>query len=321
MTRTQIVRTAILSLIILAIVIVLDYLMNVVLIPGATPYTPLGTIAITVVVAPAFIAYLILQNAKVETARLALAEERLARVAADGANSAKTQFLAAMSHELRTPLNAIIGYAEMIEEELPRGGVTECIEDARRIQRSGRHLLGLIGEILDQVQIEAGTLELNEAPTPLAPLFNEVVEAARAMAPQNGNTLTAECAPDIGVASIDAARLKQCMLNLVNNAAKFTKQGRIKLTLRAGAANELVFVVADTGIGMTRDTITRLFRPFVQADSSVTREYGGAGLGLVITKQLAAVMGGDVTVTSELGAGSAFTLTFRRYKTALRLAA
>jgi len=295
--------------IILVVVVLLDYFINVVLAPGATAYTPLTTIAIALAVTPAAIAYLILQNAKVQRALMALGEERAARLAADGANAAKTQFLAAMSHELRTPLNAIIGYAEIIEEDANGGADAE---DARRIQSSAQHLLGLITGILDHVQLEAGELQLKEEMAPLKPIFDEVADAIEIMAAANGNAVTRVFEDGIGAAYVDVLRLKQCMLNLAGNATKFTENGRITLRLRASGAAHVVFEVQDTGIGMDAETVARLFQPFAQADSSLTREYGGAGLGLVVTKQLVTAMGGTVSVTSALGEGSTFTILLRR---------
>lgn len=312
MTRPQIIRVAILSCAILAVVVALDYLINVVIAPGHTPYTPLVTILIVLAVAPAAIAYLTLQNAKVQKAQAAFAEERVARLAADGANMAKTQFLANMSHELRTPLNAIIGYAEMVEEEVTAKGMDVPAEDTQRIQRSARHLLGLISEILDHARLESGRIELKPAPTSLLAVFNEVAETARVAAVANGNTFEAQCEPEIGSAFVDPLRLRQCLLNITSNAAKFTKNGAIRLSMRAGADEAFVVEVADTGIGMSEETLSRLFQPFVQADESVTRAYGGTGLGLAITRQLLDAMGGTVAVRSELGNGSVFTITMKR---------
>gem|GEM_PF-2394253 len=312
MTQAQIVRVSILSSVILAVVVALDYLINVVLAPGHTPYTPLVTIGIALAVTPASIAYISLQNAKIQKAQSALAEERVARIAADGANAAKTQFIANMSHELRTPLNAIIGYAEMIEEESRAAAQNVCVEDAQRIQRSAHHLLGLIMDILDHARLEAGKLELRNAPTALLAVFNEVVEIARPAAAANGNAVEAVCDADIGSAYVDPLRLRQCMLNLASNAAKFTKNGRISLTLRVQGPDELVFEVADTGIGISEAAAADLFRPFVQADDSQTREHDGAGLGLTITKQLMDAMGGSIACVSTLREGSVFTLTLKR---------
>jgi signal transduction histidine kinase len=312
MTRPQIVRVAILSAVILAVVVALDYLINVVIAPGHTPYTPLTTAAIVLLVTPPATAYLILQNAKVQTAQAALAEERVARLAADGANMAKTQFLANMSHELRTPLNAIIGYAELVEEETESKGMDAAAEDCRRVHRAGRHLLGLINEILEHARLETGKIELRLAPTELLPLFSEVVDATREAASSNGTTLEADCDVDIGSAYLDGARLKQCMMHLAGNAAKFTKGGAVTLSLRAVHEDVFEFTVSDTGIGMNETTVSRLFQPFVQADASATRTHGGAGLGLAITKQLVESMGGAVHVASERGVGSTFTITMRR---------
>jgi signal transduction histidine kinase len=312
MTQKQIIRTAAISAIILAIVVALDFLVNGVLFPGVAPYTPLVTILIVLLVTPPFVAYLIIQNAKVQRAMLQLTEERVARLAADGANRAKTQFIANMSHELRTPLNAIIGYAEMIEEESRVAAQSACGEDAQRIQRSAHHLLGLITEILDHARLETGKLELKHAPTALLPVFNEVVEMSRAAATDNGNALEADCETDIGSAFVDPLRLRQCMLHLTSNAAKFTKDGRIRLSMRALGADEFVFEVADTGIGLDEAALAGLFQPFVQADESFTREHGGVGLGLAITKQLVDAMGGHIGVTSQLGQGATFTLTLKR---------
>jgi signal transduction histidine kinase len=312
MSRDQIVRVAILSGVILAVVVALDYLINVVIAPGHTPYTPLATIAIVLTVTPAAVAYLILQNAKVQSAQAALAEERVARQAADGANAAKTQFLANMSHELRTPLNAIIGYAEMVQEEAEANKLKVAAEDSQRIQRSARHLLGLISEILDHARLETGKMELKDAPTALLPLFNEVAENARVAAAENGNAFEAHCDPEIGSAYLDVMRLRQCMMNLTSNAAKFTRGGRVSISMTAIGDDAVAFKVADTGIGMSEETVARLFQPFLQADASVTRAYGGTGLGLAITKQLMDAMGGSVQVTSAPGKGSTFTLTLKR---------
>lgn len=312
MTRQQIVRVAILSAVILAVAVALDYLINVVIAPGHTPYTPLVTAAIVLLVAPPAIAYLMLQNAKVQTAQAALAEERVARLAADGANKAKTQFLATMSHELRTPLNAIIGYAEMVEEEAREKGLDVAAEDSGRIQKSAHHLLELINEILDHVRLDSGKLELRNAPTALLAVFNEVAETARLAAAENGNTFEAVCDAEIGSAYLDPLRLRQCLLILTGNAAKFTKNGKIELRMRAAEDDAFVVEVSDTGIGMSEETISRLFQPFVQADASVTRAYGGTGLGLAITKQLLDAMGGTISVTSTPGQGSTFTIALKR---------
>lgn len=309
MTKAQIVRTVVLTAIILAVVIVLDYFVNVVLMPGVTDYTPFVTATIVLLVTPAAISYLILQDAKIHRAQAALADERVARIAADAANAAKTRFLANMSHELRTPLNAIIGYAEIIEED---AGTTSMTADSQRIQRSAKHLLGLINEILDHVKLEAGELRLAIAKAELRPLFDEVVEAVRARAEANGNMLSAACDAEIGAAWIDAQRVQQCMMCLASNAAKFTSNGQIVLSLRAEGEDAFVFEARDSGIGIASEAIATLFDPFVQADASMTREFGGAGVGLALTKQLMDAMGGAIVVESAPGAGSTFTLRLAR---------
>ncbi|MEZ5960243.1 MAG: ATP-binding protein [Hyphomonadaceae bacterium] len=309
MTKSQIVQTAGLTLVILIVVLALDYLVNVVAMPGVTAYTPLATALITLLVTPAAIAYVTLQNARVQRAKLALEEERLARLAADGANAAKTQFLANMSHELRTPLNAIIGYAEIIEEDSETAGVTA---DSQRIQHSAKHLLGLINEILDHVKLEAGELPLTVSQVELRALFDEVVSAVGERARANGNEIVAEAGMDIGVAWVDHQRVKQCMSSVAFNAAKFTANGRITLRMRNEGEGAFMFEVRDTGVGIEPAAMATLFQPFVQADASVTREFGGSGIGLALTKQLMDAMGGDIRVASKLGAGSTFTLLFKR---------
>jgi signal transduction histidine kinase len=312
MTKAQFAQTAAITAIILLVVSALDYFVNALLAPDLSAYTPLTTLSITLLVAPAFTAYLIMQNAKVQRALVALAEERVARMEADGANAAKTQFLATMSHELRTPLNAIIGYAEMVEEETKAKGMGACAEDSARIRRSAHHLLALISEILDHARLESGKVEFRNTALALLPLFNEVAENARAAAGVNSNSFEAVCDAEIGSAYLDPMRLRQCMMHFTSNAAKFTKHGRISLRMAAVDDDAFLFEVADTGIGMSEETVARLFQPFVQADSSATREYGGTGLGLAITSQLAEAMGGAVSVRSARGEGSVFTLTMKR---------
>ena len=309
MTKSQIVQTVMLTAVILAVVLALDYLINVVAMPGVTPYTPVATALITLLVTPAAIAYVILQNAKVQRAHVALEEERVARLASDSANAAKTRFLANMSHELRTPLNAIIGYAEIIEEDAETRGVTA---DSQRIQRSAKHLLGLINEILDHVKIEAGELRFAVVQTELRPLFDEVVEAVRSRAQSNGNELLAACDIDIGIAWIDPVRVKQCMIAVASNAAKFTSDGRVILRMSADGDDGFLFEAIDSGAGIEETLLPHVFQPFVQVDASMTREQGGAGIGLALTKQLMNAMGGEVGAVSTKGVGSIFTLRFKR---------
>src|SRR6516164_1613731 len=226
------------------------------------------------------------------------------------ASQHKSQFVASMSHELRTPLNAIIGLTEMMVTNAARFGTEKAAEPLKRVHRAGQHLLGLINQVLDLSKIEAGKLELNPESVNLAPLIDEVVGTARQLAQQNKNNLVVEAQEKLGVLTVDPMRLRQILLNLLSNACKFTSQGEVKLRVRkvADGRNWVEFAVADTGIGMTAEQQAKLFEEFTQADSSTARRYGGTGLGLAITRKLARMMGGDVTVASEPGKGSVFTV-------------
>ncbi|MDX2234681.1 MAG: ATP-binding protein [Hyphomonadaceae bacterium] len=235
-----------------------------------------------------------------------------ARAAAEEANIAKSQFLANMSHELRTPLNAVIGYAELLEEELTAAEQAGSRDDVRRIQAAARQLLNLINEILDLSKIEAGRVEIEEAETDFARLAEEAVDLVAPAAKKNGNAMQVNIAPDLPHGLADAGKLRQCLANLLANAAKFTRDGAVTLDVRTGAdaagAATIEFEVSDTGIGMTSEQMARLFEPFMQADASTTRRFGGTGLGLAITRRLARAMGGDVTAASAPGEGSRFTI-------------
>ena len=226
------------------------------------------------------------------------------------ASQHKSQFLANMSHELRTPLNAIIGLTEMMYTNAARFGTEKAAEPLRRVNRAGNHLLGLINQVLDLSKIEAGKLELSPESVNLVPLIDEVVGTARQLAEQNKNRLIVECQDKLGSLNVDAMRLRQILLNLLSNACKFTKQGEVSLRVKKvlDGRNWVEFAVADTGIGMTPEQQGKLFEEFTQADSSTARRYGGTGLGLAITRKLARMMGGEVTVTSEPGKGSVFTV-------------
>jgi len=226
------------------------------------------------------------------------------------ASQHKSQFVASMSHELRTPLNAIIGLTEMMVGNAARFGTEKAAEPLRRVHRAGTHLLGLINQVLDLSKIEAGKLELSPETVNLAPLIDEVVGTARQLAEQNKNRLVVEAQENIGPLTVDPMRLRQILLNLLSNACKFTKEGEVSLHVRkvADGHNWVEIAVADTGIGMTPEQQAKLFEEFSQADASTARRYGGTGLGLAITRKLARMMGGDVTVTSEQGKGSVFTV-------------
>lgn len=260
-----------------------------------------------------------LQSRKDEVGALARAFERLRidangrliaeaeRASAVAANKAKSSFLAVMSHELRTPLNAVIGYAEILEEDLKAEGMNQQLDDAGKIRGAGRHLLGVINQVLDLSKIEAGSMETECIEFCPNTLVREVIDTTRPLVEAGGNTL-AVSAKDLPLAMGDPTKLRQCLFNLVSNAAKFTQDGVISVEAVA-ADGVLSFKVKDTGIGMTDAQMAKIFEPFVQADESTTRKFGGTGLGLAITRKLAKIMGGDAVVTSKLGLGSTFSLS------------
>jgi signal transduction histidine kinase len=222
------------------------------------------------------------------------------------ASEHKSQFVSSVSHELRTPLNAIIGLTEMMVTNAARFGTEKAAEPLQRVHRAGTHLLGLINQVLDLSKIEAGKLELNPQTVQLAPLIEEVVGTARHLAQQNKNRLVVEAQENLGVVTVDAMRLRQILLNLLSNACKFTKEGEVKLKARR-VTEGIELAVVDSGIGMTAEQQSKMFEEFSQADVTTAQRFGGTGLGLAITRKLARMMGGDVTVTSELGKGSVFT--------------
>jgi signal transduction histidine kinase len=237
-------------------------------------------------------------------------ELQKAVLATEQATRAKSDFVAKMSHELRTPLNAIIGLTEMMVTSSARFGTERAQDPLNRVHRAGTHLLGLINQVLDLSKIEAGRLELSPESVNLVSLVDEVVGTAGQLAEQNQNRLVVEVQENLGPLTVDPMRLRQILLNLLSNACKFTKQGEVSLRVRKAANGRdwAEFAVSDTGIGMTAEQQTRLFEEFSQADSLIARRYGGTGLGLAITRKLARLMGGDVTVTSEPGRGSVFTV-------------
>jgi GAF domain-containing protein len=226
------------------------------------------------------------------------------------ASQHKSQFLASMSHELRTPLNAIIGLTEMMVTNAARFGTEKALEPLRRVNAAGTHLLSLINEVLDLSKIEAGKLELNPEPVNLARLIDEVIGTAGQLAEKNHNRLTVEAQENLGALNADSMRLKQILLNLLSNACKFTKDGEVALRVRkvADGRDWVELAVADTGIGLSAEQQAKLFQEFTQADSLTARRYGGTGLGLALSRKLARMMGGDVTVTSEPRKGSVFTV-------------
>jgi len=226
------------------------------------------------------------------------------------ASEHKSQFVSSMSHELRTPLNAIIGLTEMMVKNASRFGTEKAQEPLQRVNRAGTHLLGLINQVLDLSKIEAGKLELNLQTVQLKPLINEVIGTAGQLAEQNKNRLVVDAHENLGALTVDPMRLRQILLNLLSNACKFTKAGEVKLAARkvSNGNNFVEFAVFDTGIGMTPEQQAKLLEEFSQADATTAQKFGGTGLGLAITRKLARMMDGDVTVTSEPGKGSVFTV-------------
>ena len=236
------------------------------------------------------------------------------------ASEHKSAFLASMSHELRTPLNAIIGYSEMLYESAQDEGQDEFLPDLLKIRDAGRHLLGLINDILDLSKIEAGKMDLYLEEVDVASLVEEVRSIVEPLAATNANRLEIVCPAALGTLYTDRTKLKQSLLNLLSNAGKFTHEGRVKLEVRP-AVSEISFIVSDTGIGMTEEQQGRLFQAFSQADVSTTRQYGGTGLGLAITKHFCEMLGGRITVASAPGEGSTFTIILPDRSRALPAAA
>ncbi len=234
-----------------------------------------------------------------------------AKEAAEEANKTKSMFLANMSHELRTPLNAIIGYSQMLQEDCPSEH-SENFKDLARIESAGQSLLSLINDVLDISKVEAGKMEVRLEPVDVRAMVNEVLQTVRPLAVQHRNTLETRFADDGPVILADLPKFRQSLLNLVNNACKFTENGRVSVqveTCRKDGREWVEVAVSDNGIGISKDALPRLFQPFTQADGSATRKYGGTGLGLAISKKFCQMMGGDISVQSQPGEGSRFAIT------------
>ena len=234
-----------------------------------------------------------------------------AKDAAEEANRAKSAFLANMSHELRTPLNAVIGYSEMLQEVAQDRGQHDLLPDLGKIRWAGKHLLGLIDDVLDLSKIEAGKVDLSIESLGVAPVIDDAVDTIRPLVEQNGNRIEVACPGSLGAMLADLTRVRQVLFNLLSNACKFTENGLIRLEaqrIRRRGSDWVEFRVTDTGIGMRGDQLDRLYRPFMQADASTTRKYGGTGLGLAISREFCHMMGGTLSAASELGKGSLFTV-------------
>jgi signal transduction histidine kinase/DNA-binding response OmpR family regulator len=245
---------------------------------------------------------------KVEARTAELAD---ARDEALAASRTKSTFLANMSHELRTPLNAIIGYSEMLCEEAEEGGHEALVPDLNKVIAAGRHLLGLINDVLDLSKIEAGRMEVLAERFDLVEALEAIATTVQPLIEKNNNRLVLELASDLGTMCSDVTKLRQVLFNLLSNASKFTREGTLRLAARRierDGASVIELRVADTGIGMTPEQLARIFEAFTQAEASTTREFGGTGLGLAITRSFCTMLGGEISASSEAGRGSEFVV-------------
>jgi signal transduction histidine kinase len=277
---------------------------------------------VSTVAASLYVAMMALYYAKIQASQTELESEmrqhmatasalRLATEEAERAGAAKAEFLAKMSHELRTPLNAVIGYSQILLEDAEDEGDSEDVADLNKIHSAGQHLLKLVNEVLDLSKIEAGKMELDLEETDLAELLGEIVNAARPAATNGGNKIICTIAPNLGTAHCDAGKLRNMTGQLLDNAIKFTHNGKVEFVAERrldGPSDDLVIHVIDTGIGIASDQIANLFEKFTVADDSSTSKYGGTGLGLALSQKLCKLMGGEILVESDVGNGSRFTI-------------
>jgi signal transduction histidine kinase len=292
--------------------------------PQQVPLSQLTTVGwISILSATTYMSWMAVYYANITSMRSDLEREaerhratairlRQAKEQADAANRSKSIFLAKMSHELRTPLNAVIGYSEILLESCEPDGRNENKRlDLQRINAAGKHLLALVADVLDLSKIESNSIELKVERFDLGEFARDVITTTQRLAAENGNALTLNCVGQLGIVSTDATKLRQVALNLISNAAKFTERGQIALTVRRdcrSGGDWIELQVRDSGIGIDADQIGKLFQNFAQASPATAGKYGGTGLGLAISQKFCALMGGAITVTSDPGRGSCFTV-------------
>jgi len=272
----------------------------------------LGLVFLTAVIDRRFTVHITAANEERYRLMVEIAnEQRSAREAAESANEAKSQFLANMSHELRTPMNAIIGYTEMVIDDAVDLGLEGSVADLQKISAAGKHLLSLISDILDLSKIEAGRMELYLETFEVDSMIQDLSTTIRPMVDKNLNKLVVDVRSGVGTMRTDLTKVRQALLNLLSNAAKFTSNGVIYLRAHSEMADGrrwIVFEIKDSGIGMEPDRVAKVFEAFTQADASTTRKYGGTGLGLTITRKFCEMMGGTIGVESKLDVGTTFRI-------------